>query len=85
MNISPITPISKACEIYANTQDSFPQILEQAIHNTKHYIVPIKRNTHHLRVIIPALSSQAAYKLAKEEFECDSWTVDTNHQQYKTL
>ena len=80
-----ITPISKACEIYANTQDSFPQILEQAIYNTKHYIVPIKRNTHHLRVIIPALSPQAAYQLTKEEFEPDNWIVDPDYQNYKML
>ena len=85
MNISPITPISKACEIYANTQDSFPQILEQAIHNTKQYIIPIKRSTHHLRVIIPALSPQSAYQLTKEEFEPDNWTVDPDYHNYKTM
>lgn len=78
------TPISKACQIYTSNQD-FTQILQQVIHNTKHYIVPISRNTTHLRVIIPALSPQAAYQLAKEEFECDSWTVDQDYLSYKTI
>lgn len=78
------TPISKACQIYTSNQD-FTQILQQVIHNTKHYIVPISRNTTHLRVIIPALSPQAAYQLAKEEFEPDDWTVNPDYQNYKTI
>lgn len=86
--IQSITPISKVCQLYANHQQDFAQILEQSIINTKHYIVPIKRTNYkgtiHLKVIIPAVSPQRAYYLAQEEFEPDNWTVDPDYQNYKT-
>lgn len=84
MKIQPITKVTPTSQITFNP-DVFSQILTKSIHNTKYYIVPIKRNTHHLRVIIPALSSQAAYQLAKEEFECDNWIVDLDYRNYKIL